>query len=568
MCPVGSRGAWPTALGTLDALRRAAAEPHIGAVGAGPSRGGVVLEILDLMAGAVKMWLPAFPEWSSLGGHSRLHVDITAVGTCISACRQRWAKALQLLAEVCVRGLQQSGIATNAAITACSHGHRWAAAVQLNASGITGINSVAKACEHGLHWDRVLSLMQGMWCQLIRCDVFSCSTSVSACSRTQHWEHAMDVWSEMQVRLVRPNEVAYGAACSASQIGFAETLELLGEMEQRRLAKNLIICNIQLSSYAARSRWQEAISLLEQMDADHATQSAPAPNLISLRSVASAAGSAQRGMQSRQLFGRLQALIDELLPFAGSHAGRKSFSSLVLVNSAIEALELLDSYDELRERSVLALQTPLVPVVSKLLHLQRPNPGGQSGDSQGEASQQLGSIFNLGTFLLPFLQRLHLSPGSAWLCRARSFSRQGHGHSDEPKAQELRAWRAARLVIEARKVGVTGGVPLELQHGSAVVRYGGDAAPFELLPVLVDHDRSRHSERQVLLMLLALLRNKARDLEAAGQAEEAVRALDGFHRAIAVLKLVCPMAQAGPLIEGSPMPPPKPQNCFRSIPMA
>lgn len=55
---------------------------------------------------------------------------------------------------------------------------------------------------------------------------------------------------------------------------------------------------------------------------------------------------------------------------------------------------------------------------------------------------------------------------------------------------------------------VTDGAPLELQHGNAVVRYGGDAGG-ELLPVLVDHDRSRHSERQVLLMLLALLKRRA-----------------------------------------------------------
>lgn len=55
---------------------------------------------------------------------------------------------------------------------------------------------------------------------------------------------------------------------------------------------------------------------------------------------------------------------------------------------------------------------------------------------------------------------------------------------------------------------MTDGAPLELQHGSAVVRYGGDAGG-ELLPVLVDHDRSRHSERQVLLMLLALLKRAA-----------------------------------------------------------
>lgn len=307
-----------------------------------------------------------------------LRADITALGSCLSACR--WTMALQLLGTAGHWNIQLSGMAVNAAVSACSRGHQWLVALGslgslagvVDGDGLTQINSVAKACEHGLHWDRVLSLMAGMGCKMCQPDVFSCSTGVSACSRTEHWEESMDLWRELQRRWVQPNEVAYGAACAASRLGSSEAaLKLLAEMEQRRLVKNLIICNIQLSSYADGSNWQEALSLLDQM-----LKVGPAPNLISLRQVAAAAAAACC-LQSRGLFNRLQRLIDEVLPSLRTPAerferseSRKTFSSLVLVNSAIEALELLESHDSLGEGSVMALQGQMRPVLTRLQRLQ------------------------------------------------------------------------------------------------------------------------------------------------------------------------------------------------------
>ena len=312
---------------------------------------------------------PGFPG-------SGLRLDIKGVGCAISACRQRWRSALSLVCQGVKQSIQLSSIAVNSGIAACSTGHQWQMALKLRdeiwgfEELVTRLNSVAKACEHGLHWNRVIGLMRGMsqW----RCvpDNFSCSTVVSACSRTEHWEHSLDLWRELK-RYMTPNIVAYGAACVASRLKSAEAaLELLEEMELKSLKRNLIICNIHLTSYAAGTHWQEALVLLEEMLSDDSEL--PEPNLISLREVSEAVGSAC-GLHSRELFGRLQCLVDDvLMPNESDRASfkkRRGFSSLVPLNAAIEAMELLDSHDSLSARSVFALQGQMLPVLFALQRL-------------------------------------------------------------------------------------------------------------------------------------------------------------------------------------------------------
>lgn len=316
---------------------------------------------------------PGFPG-------SGLRLDIKGVGCAISACRQRWRSALSLVCQGVKQSIQLSSIAVNSGIAACSTGHQWQMALKLRdeiwgfEELVTRLNSVAKACEHGLHWNRVIGLMRGMsqW----RCvpDNFSCSTVVSACSRTEHWEHSLDLWRELK-RYMTPNIVAYGAACVASRLKSAEAaLELLEEMELKSLKRNLIICNIHLTSYAAGTHWQEALVLLEEMLSDDSEL--PEPNLISLREVSEAVGSAC-GLHSRELFERLQCLVDDVLMPNGSDRAsfkkRTGFSSLVPLNAAIEAMELLDSHDSLSAGSVFALQGQMLPVLFALQRLaQRP----------------------------------------------------------------------------------------------------------------------------------------------------------------------------------------------------
>ena len=328
------------------------------------------------------------------------------MGCAISACRQRWRAALSLVCQGVQQSIQLSSIAVNSGISACSTGHQWQMALKLRdeiwglEQLVTGLNSVAKACEHGLHWNQVIGLMRGMseW----RCvpDNFSCSTAVSACSRTEHWEHSLDLWRELK-RYMTPNVVAYGAACVASRLKSAEAaLELLEEMELKSLKRNLIICNIHLTSYAAGTHWQEALVLLEEMQDD---PELPEPNLISLREVSEAVGSAC-GLHSRELFRRLQCLVDDVLMPTGSEGRasfkkRKGFSSLVPLNAAIEAMELLDSHDSLSAGSVFALQGQMLPILFALQRLQWPWATASFGSSDSTCRDVEESIRSLESFL-------------------------------------------------------------------------------------------------------------------------------------------------------------------------
>jgi len=300
-----------------------------------------------------------------------------------------------------------------------------------------------------------------------------------------------------------PNIVAYGAACVASGLKSAEAaLDLLEEMELKSLKRNLIICNIHLTSYAAGTHWQEALVLLEEMLSD---SELPEPNLISLREVSEAVGSAC-GLHSRELFGRLQCLVDDVLMPNGSDRAsfkkRKGFSSLVPLNAAIEAMELLDSHDSLSAGSVFALQGQMLPVRFALQRLAQ-WPWAFSAE---ESIRSLESFFNLGlSKTLPgSLEDLGVARhgGVAWVGVARRCSLPGMKPMMDPVAQGLVAWRAASLEVK-------GGGPArhrQIQRANAVVRYGRDEGPGGelLLPVTVEHDRSRHAERRALVSLIAL----------------------------------------------------------------
>lgn len=118
-------------------------------------------------------------------------------------------------------------------------------------------------------------------------------------------------------------------------------------------------------------------------------------------------------------------------------------------------------------------------------------------------SLRLESFFNLGTskLLHSSLVTLRLARlGLPWLCVARSCAREVHGESTvswEPKAQVVLAWRAAQLLVE-----VTDGTEFALQRGNSVLLYGSCHGQW-LMPILVEHDRSKHAERRILVALIA-----------------------------------------------------------------
>ena len=405
-----------------------------------------------------------------------LQLDVQAMGVAVSACRAHWQPALALLRQGQHLALI-SDVAVNTGIACCSYGRSWAQAMQLLRQHVgllradqltTALNTVAKAFEHRLRWDLVLSVHSVMVAGQSALDAISCSTAVSACGKSQRWELSLGVWKDCKSRTVEPNVIAYGAACSAcSEHSLVSALALLDEMQQGRLQRNLITCNIELASYAGRSLWQSAWSLLESMD-----KLGPAPNLVSLREAAFA-------KQSRPLLARLQSSVPQLL--ASCQPVRASFSSFLPVTAAVEAIELLDGHGFISEFMLGALSRRIPPQL--ILQLD----GGDGGCS----------LFGLGRVLTQGI----LTLGSArWDLQAR---RQAHlslrcvtrGAPRAPEAQMLLAWRAASLQTEASGFVCAG----------AVVPYGpGPQGPEDkaLMSLPVEHDRSLHAERRALLALL------------------------------------------------------------------
>lgn len=500
MCVSRVGASWAEALRSLDTRRPNVA--RFGAVQSQCERAGqwtLVLQMLDIM----------------VHGHRGLQADIKGLGTTLSACRRHWQLGLEVLSQGSRLAVELSDISWNAGIGACAYGHQWLHSfellrhvqgpedkVQRDAQGSfdliqyrTALNSAAKACEHRLRWDMVLSLMHKM--RSIQPDAFSCSTCISACGRTERWEDSVYVWREFQARNVKPNVVAYGAMCSACRTAPESLLSVfLEEMKELRLSRNLIILNIELSC----AQWQEALLLLEQMDGEAesttknprkacGTEQRLAPNLVSLRQVATVLS--QAGAHSaRWVLGRLASMVQLDLqsrrPNDVERVGR--FSSFLLMNSAIETLELLDACDLASAKAFRSLHRRLPISLSSKFDVDQIFGLGRHGTEEALKS----TCGCAGRSVFRWVGWARYCARSATVTTFMPFERRNGNGELPPFAQQLLAWRSATFG--------------DLQ--SAVVPYGATGLCDELAPVVVEHDRSRHAERRALVSLLTALKTR------------------------------------------------------------
>ena len=406
---------------------------------------------------------------------SSIELGAIAYGTATNGCRQdgRWPAALGLLRQVAANGCEVSDIALNAGLACCTYGYTWLQALHLLSillqrswrdpkQSATGMNTAAKACESNLRWDLVLELVGELMARS-EADVFSCSTAINACGRCQRWEPSLLLWQQFSERLVEPNAVAYGALCSTLSLGKSKLCGVfVEEMRQQRLRPNLIVANVALSNLLDLDHWAAALEMLAEMDA-----SGPAPNSVSLRSVATSL--AERAHKSaRPLLRRLDAVVLQLLhgkmrSGASGALERSSFSTFAPLSSSVEAVEALLEHDVLTSTMNSAIERRLTPFYEALLRI-----ASLPADLQGLAG--LESLFGLG------VQGTHavlkeLGCACEWVPKARLHSRIAqlqmpagtyNTPSARPTAKATLAWRACLLQPPN----------FELGHTGATVSYG------------------------------------------------------------------------------------------------
>ncbi|CAE7347023.1 unnamed protein product [Symbiodinium sp. CCMP2456] len=432
-----------------------------------------------------------------------IELGAIAYGTAANGCRRAqglWPRALALLRELGIIGCEVSDIAINTGLASCSYGYAWEQALHLlgllktqdRKQSTTAANTAAKACESELRWELVLELLAPLMAGS-KVDVFSCSTSVSACGRGSRWQAALLLWQGYDRLQVPLNLVAYGAVCSALNLGRPELCGgLLEEMRRKQLQPNLIICNVALSSFLELHLWPASLQLLEEMDA-----SGPTPNIVSLRTAAAAVAQ-QLSTDARPLLGRLGLAVLRLLQQETwtPLPDRPRFSSFVPLTSSVEAMEVILEHGADGTLAVAvsrALDRALAPGRKALLRLVEDAAAFEQVDS-------LESLFGLGVEgTQAVLQALGVA-SAFWAPVARLRSRRAHlglPAGRRPTAQTTLAWRALCLKVSNAQIS---------RAGSAV-RYGAASGVASVLlrPIRVEHDRALHPERRALATIMAEL---------------------------------------------------------------
>jgi len=152
--------------------------------------------------------------------------------------RRQWHKALYLLHEMEVMGVDRTSSIYAAAAQACAERTQdwprafgvleelWRSAIQANARPY---NSVIKACVKGKQPDKAMAVLHEMRSRNVDLDRLTYDSMLAVASRGGHWELALNLLVGMEENIVYTNWKHYNKAlhaCSlAGQEDWVETIE-------------------------------------------------------------------------------------------------------------------------------------------------------------------------------------------------------------------------------------------------------------------------------------------------------------------------------------------------------
>jgi pentatricopeptide repeat domain-containing protein 1 len=259
----------------------------------------------------------------------------TSVITCCARAGQ-WAKALELLSELTVRGLEPTSTVFNACISACEKGRQLEKAVEvlrqmdalrIPANAVT-YNSIISACEKvgakseivnafldemsSRHidpdvitfnsaisaygkagdWKRANSAFRLMEKMNIKPDVITYNSLINASGKAEQWELACSLLGEMRQNGIEPDVISYSAAISACEKGGGQwvwAVGLLNEMREANIQPDVIAYSACISACEKGGQWERAVDILAEMRS-HGVE----PNMISYNAAISACGACEQ----------------------------------------------------------------------------------------------------------------------------------------------------------------------------------------------------------------------------------------------------------------------------------
>ncbi|CAE7377375.1 unnamed protein product, partial [Symbiodinium sp. CCMP2456] len=265
-------------------------------------RGQVQANVFHYSAGIsacelTSAWDAAIDMVSSLPS-MRLMPDIVVLNTAASTCGQpgRWQPALHLLGSTTGMDLEADIISFNASLGACGTAGRWreaagllfeAAVGAVKASPVT-LNATIDACAE--QWDTALKLLEFMKVSLLEATCISFNSTINACekgaasfrpaaremirddisgpSSLSDWPRATFLLDAMRQRGLLPDIFGFNSAVSACEkavAGWEVPLQLLQQMEDLRVAKDVVSYSSTISAHEKVGLWEASLGLVWQL---------------------------------------------------------------------------------------------------------------------------------------------------------------------------------------------------------------------------------------------------------------------------------------------------------------
>ena len=424
----------------------------------------------------------------------------------------------------------------NRALLGFSRGGHWLMALRLVADmrkafrdpDIVTYSTCIRTMKEASAWNVAVALLRGLPSAALQVNVITVASTMKTCEKGFEWKLPLQFLSQSHAKSLELNLIACTAALGAfyESMAWKGSFEILESTKQRNYALDIVPYNVAASSLEKVSRWERALSLVVLANSQrlHANQAsfgivlgacAHGGNLelaaselqrmirakfrVTPQFYALALDSSREVASNAAAVSLMLSQLSDQLP-SWFHRHRKT--DMGVVRHASLAEDMLEQHDYLKQKVYKAfIRCMFKPIQLALGDVKERN----------HFSESLKEIGCLGaSFTLRMLEDLDVSTSEqkAWLFRARQSSRKQllllitQMSWLRPSAESVIAWSSHKLFRSEARNLPQGPVRTDEHTEHDTERC--------LRPILFEHERAEHAERQALLRFLEVVLEQKR----------------------------------------------------------